>query len=205
MRLRSSRFSWECSGIVTCQEGGYCRLVEQMNLRVIMAFVLFLSVAWGQDKEKDGIEIKRGGFSHELGMLDAERDEYASYLAAQAANQLADEGKKDSQVKASRLLAVAKTLSPRNKRTLTVEAQIRQDGKPKPIEHVFTPPALAQLLMTRGKLLVEEKGAENHWLGRVFVELAAGLDPKNKQAVKEKENMEFDYGVLDWGALGQGN
>lgn len=175
-----------------------------MNLRVIMGFALFLSVAWGQDKEKDGIEIKRGGFSRELGMLDAERDEYASHLAAQAANQLAGKGGEEPQVKASRLLALAKALSPRNKRTLAVEAQVRQDGKPKPIDHVFTPPALAQLLMTRGKLLVDEKGAENHWLGRVFVELAAGLDPKNKQAVKEKENMEFDFGVLDWSALGNG-
>ena len=175
-----------------------------MNRRVIMVLALFLSVAWGQDKEKDGIVLKRGMFSRELGMLDAERDEYASYLAAQAANQLAGDEDKVAQVKATRLLALARTLSPRNKRTQVVMAQAQQGGKPKPVEHAYTPAALAQLLLTRGKLLVDEKDAESHWLGRAFVEMAAGLDPKNQQAVKERENMVFDFGVLDWGVLREG-
>jgi hypothetical protein len=161
-------------------------------------------VAWGQDKEKEGIVLKRGMFSRELGMMDAERDEYAAHLAAEAANQLvAGEGKAEK-ARAFRLLSMAKRLSPRNKRTQSVDALVREGAKPKPVQDAFTPVSLAQLLLTRGKLLLNEEGAENHWVGRAFVEMAAELDPKNKQAVKEREAQEFDFGKMDWSALGGG-
>jgi hypothetical protein len=97
---------------------------------------------------------------------------------------------------------MAKKLSPRNKRTQAVDALARQGAKPKPEVDAFTPAALAQLLLTRGKLLLDEEGAENHWVGRAFVEMAVELDPKNGQAVKERANLEFDFGELDWSILG---
>lgn len=168
----------------------------------MVAVALFLSVAWGQDKEKGGIVFKRGMFSGELGMMDAERDEYASHLAAQAANQLVAKSDAASKARARRFLAVAKKLSPRNKRMQAVDGWVRQGVKPKPDPDAFTPAAMAQLLLTRGKLLLGEEGAENHWVGRAFVEMAAELDPKNKQAEQEREAREFDLGKMDWSVLG---
>lgn len=172
-----------------------------MKFRTLIAAAIFLSAASAEDKEKGGLVLRQGMFSHELGMLDEERNQYAAHLSAQAANQLAADADGAAQVKSSRLLALAKTLSPRNKRAQAVSEQIRKGEKPKPVPYSFTPSALSQLLLTRGKLLVDEGGAENHWLGRAFVEVAAGLDPKNKQAVKAREDMEFDFGALDWTVL----
>lgn len=169
-----------------------------MKLLGMAVIALLWSVAWGQDKEKGGIVLKHGMFSRELGMLDTERDEYASHLAAQAANQLAG-GEKGQ---AGRLLVLAKLLSPRNKRVLAVDSFVEQGTKPERVKDAFTPESLARLLLTRGKLLVDEKGAESHWVGRAFVELAVELDPKNRQAVRERENLEFDFGEMDWSLLG---
>ncbi len=171
----------------------------------VVAVALLLSVAWGQDKKKEGVVLKRGMFSRELGMLDAERDEYAAHLAAQAANLLAAGDGKAEKIRALRLLSMAKRLSPRNKRTQLVDALVREGVKPKPVADAFTPVSLAQLLLTRGKLLQDEEGAENHWVGRAFVEMAAELDPKNKQAVKEREEQTFDFGKFDWSLLGGGD
>lgn len=148
------------------------------------------------------IGLKRGMFSRELGMMDTERDEYASHLAAQAANKLVA-GDGDG-VQALRLLSLAKRLSPRNKRTQSVDALVRVGEKPKPVEDAFTPLSLAQLLLTRGKLLLNEEGAENHWVGRAFVEMAAELDPKNTLATKAREEQAFDFGKMDWSSLGGG-
>lgn len=166
----------------------------------IAALALFLSVASGQDKEKDGIALKRGMFSRELGMLDAERDEYASQLAAQAAHAFV-RGDDAAKAKAGRYLVVAKRLSPRNKRAKAVEASVRAGEKPKPVDDAYTPVSLAQLLLTRGKLLLKEEGAENYWVGRAFVEMAAEMDPKNKLAEKECEAQDFDFGKMDWSVL----
>jgi hypothetical protein len=204
MRLRSWRLSSERAGIVTCQEEVFCGLVGVLKLCGVVAVALLLSVAWGQDKEKDGIVLKRGMFSRELGMMDEERDEYASHLAAQAANGLAGEADDGVKAKARRYLSLAIKLSPRNKHAQAVSVLARQGAKPKPVAGSFTPVSLAQLLLTRGKLLVKEDGAENRWVGRAFVEIAAEMDPKNEKAVQERENQEFDFGKMDWSVLGGG-
>ena len=50
-------------------------------------------------------------------------------------------------------------------------------------------------------MLKKQGGAENALLSRIFIELAAEMDPKNDDAVYAAELQRLDNGNVNWNAL----
>ncbi len=141
-------------------------------------------------------------FTQDLGMLDSERDEYATNLAVYASNLLlAAKASDNSLLMARRVLALALQLSARNKRAVVVNFQLSKGMLPELIESNYSPQVLARLLLTRGQLLEKQGGGENKRLARYFIQLAAELDPKNEDAVYASEVQRLDHGAVDWALL----
>lgn len=138
-------------------------------------------------------------FSQDVGMLDSERDEYATNLAVYASNSVVSTKATGESLKAARrILALALQLSPRNKRAVVVNFQLSKGVLPELIESNYSPQVLARLLLTRGQLLDKQGGVENKRLARYFIQLAAEMDPKNEDAVYASEVRRLDQGALDW-------
>ncbi len=150
----------------------------------------------------DPPRVARGIFTRDLGMLDSEREEYATNLAGHAANQVAvSKASPQSLAEARRMLALALHLSPRNKRALVASFQLSKGVLPESSEGNYSPQAFARLLFARGQLLEKQGGAENATLARIFVQLAASMDPKNEDAIYASEIHRIDHGELDWNAI----
>ena len=107
-------------------------------------------------------------FTQDLGMLDSERDEYATNLAVYASNSLlAAKASDNSLLMARRVLALALQLSARNKRAVVVNFQLSKGMLPELIESNYSPQVLARLLLTRGQLLEKQGGGENKRLAAI--------------------------------------
>lgn len=152
--------------------------------------------AWSAPKVVQSI------FNEDLGMLDSERDEYATNLATIAANEVAKaKASPASLADARRMLALALQLSPRNKRAVVVNFQLTKGVLPESMEGNYSPQVFARLILTRGQLLEKQGGGENQKLARYFIQLAAELDPKNEDAVYASEVQRLDHGAVDWAAV----
>ncbi|MEN9974659.1 MAG: hypothetical protein RLZZ282_665 [Verrucomicrobiota bacterium] len=177
------------------------------------AMVFFLSgVAWlpaaapGKGFEWNSPVVVRSLFTADLGMLDTEREEYATNLASLAANQVVTaNASPQSLVDARRHLALALHLSPRNKRAIVVNFQLAKGVLPEVTAGHYSAQAFARLLLSRGQLLKNQGGAENQRLAQLFVYLAAVMDPKNEDAVFASEVNRLDHGALDWSAITDGS
>ena len=155
--------------------------------------------------EWDAPKVKQSSFTPELGMLDSEREEYATNLATHAVNQVvAAKASAQSLAEARRMLALALHLSPRNKRALVVNFQLSKGILPEVAEGNYSPQVFARLILTRGQLLEKQGGDENKRLARYFIQLAASMDPKNEDAVYASEVQRLDHGVVDWSAITDG-
>lgn len=147
----------------------------------------------------DPPKVAASVFSPDVGMLDSERDEYATNLAVYASNSVVAAKASDESLKAARrVLSLALQLSPRNKRAVVVNFQLAKGILPEIIESNYSPQVLARLLLTRGQLLEKQGGGENKRLARFFIQLAAEIDPKNEDAVYASEVQRLDHGALDW-------
>jgi TPR repeat protein len=147
-------------------------------------------------------KVVKSMFSQDLGMLDPEREEYATNLAAYAANQVAAaKASPKSLENARRFLGLALHLSPRNKKAIVVGFQLSKGIVPEVTEGNYTPQAFSRLLLTRGQLLEKQGGEENKRLARHFIQLAAELDPRNEDAVYASEVHRLDQGEVDWSAI----
>ncbi|MCU0751102.1 MAG: hypothetical protein MUF13_16305, partial [Akkermansiaceae bacterium] len=81
--------------------------------------------------EWDGPKVVQSAFTQDLGMLDSERDDYATNLASIAVNRIvADKADKASIDEARKMLALALHLSPRNKRAVVVNFQLSRGVLP---------------------------------------------------------------------------
>lgn len=171
-----------------------------------VAFFLLVAVC-GAAEEKSKFDWKppvvgAGLFTDQLGMLDREREEYANNLAGYASNRVAAaKASAASLTEARRLVALALHLAPRNRKALVLSFQLSRGVLPEAEPDNFRPDVLAGLLFTRGQVLKEQGGAENLLLSRIFVELAAEMDPKNDDAVYASELQRLDQGAVDWPAL----
>lgn len=144
-------------------------------------------------------KIGNGMFTNDLGMLDSERNDYSTNLATYATNRVvAAKANPASLEEARRILALALHLSPRNKKALVVTFQLGKGILPEATQTDYSPQVLARLLLTRGQLLEKQPGAENVKLARMFVELAAGMDPKNEDIVYASEVQRLDHGTVNW-------
>lgn len=147
----------------------------------------------------DPPKIHRSLFSHELGMLDPERDEYATNLAVYAANRVAMGKASPAALEdARRVISLALHLSPRNRKAVVVNFQLSKGLIPENARGDYAPQTLARLLLTRGQLLEKQGGDDNSIAARTFVQLAAEMDPKNEDAVYASEIHRLDHGKLDW-------
>ncbi len=165
-----------------------------------------VSVLGAQGPEKsfswDAPKVVASIFTQELGMLDSEREEYATNLATLASNHLAAaRAAPASLVEARRMLALALQLSPRNKKAVVVNFQLAKGIVPEITDGNYSPPVFARLILTRGQLLAKQGGAENQKLARYFIQLAAELDPKNEDAVYASEVQRLDHGAVNWSAV----
>ncbi len=137
-------------------------------------------------------------------MLAQERHNYASNLAAYAANLVSvKKASKESLESARRILALALHLERRNKQAVVINFQLREGVIPEIKKGDYNPRTFARLLMTRAKLLLKSNNdnESERLLARCFIELAAHIDPRNEDAVFEYENQRIDSGDLDWRVL----
>lgn len=168
---------------------------------------LTLSVAWLRAEEAkpyvwNAPKITQSIFMQELGMLDAEREEYATNLANHAASLvISTEASLPSLAEARRILALALHLSPRNKRALVIGFQLSKGMMPDAAEGNYSPQALAKLLYSRGRILEDQGGAQNALLARMFMVLASSMDPRNEDAVYASEVHRLDHGEIDWSVV----
>jgi hypothetical protein len=56
----------------------------------------------------------------------------------------------------------------------------------------------SRLLLARAQLLEKQGGDENRNLARLFALLAAGMDPKNEDAIYISEVQRLEHGEVDW-------
>lgn len=170
-----------------------------------MAAALALSPLCGMEKPKfawEPLEIRVSVFSRDLVMLDAERDEYATNLAAYAANSIIEGGASLASVnQGRRILALALHLSPRNRQAVVTQFQLAKGILPEKAQGDYSPQVLARLLLTRGQLLLQQEEGENRTLGRFLIQLSAEIDPRNEDAVYASEMIRLDTGELDWSPL----
>ncbi len=150
----------------------------------------------------DAPQVERSIFTRDLGMLDTEREEYATNLAKLAANSVAAaKASPASLADARRMIALALQLSPRNKRAMVVNFQLGKGILPEKSETTYSAQVFARLILTRGQLLEQQGGEDNLMLARYFTRLAAELDPKNEDAVYASEVQRMDLGEVDWSAI----
>ena len=172
------------------------------------AAIIYLS-AWarGASEADKGftwvpMKVQQSIFKQDLGMLDTEREEYATNLANIAGNGVAvAKASPASLADARKLLALALQLSPRNKRAVVLNFQFGKGMLPELADTTYSPQVFARLILTRGKLLEKQGGADNEMLARYFIQLAAELDPKNEDAVYASEVQRLDRGAMDWSAI----
>ena len=175
-------------------------------LQAVMALAFVMPALRAQEGGRSvvwtPVKVPVSMFSRDLGMLDAERDEYATSLANCAANGIVQAKASPASLdRSQRLLAVALNLSPRNRRAIIVNFQLAKGTLPEESKGDFSPPVLARLLLTRGQLLAKTESLENRLLARLFFQLAAELDPKNEDAVYASEVDRLDHGAVDWSQL----
>lgn len=176
-------------------------------IRMWQVMLLALSVAVSAAESEKAFawkapEIGAGLFSDKLGLLDREREEYATNLAVYASNRVAKARASVASLdEARRLLALAMHLSARNKKSLVVNYQLGRGIVPEAIASEYSSEVLARLLYTRAQMLRQQGGEENLLLARIFTELAAEMDPRNEDAVYASELQRLDHGRIDWKLL----
>ena len=150
----------------------------------------------------DPPKVKTSVFTQELGLLDSEREEYATNLATIASNHLAEAKASPASLTSSRrMIGLALQLSPRNKKAVVVNFQLAKGILPTVAESNYSPQVFARLILARGQLLDKQGGDENKKLARLFIQLAAELDPKNDDAVYMSELQRLDHGNMDWTSI----
>ncbi|MGB1259000.1 MAG: hypothetical protein ACPG6P_03015 [Akkermansiaceae bacterium] len=144
-------------------------------------------------------------FGNDLALANTERQEYATNLGAYVVNIIqASKGDQASLDRARRILGLALHLSPRNKKCVVINAQLKRGLMPDNVVADYEPNVFAKLLLTRAQLLEKQEGATNEQLARYFIELAADINPRNEDAVYESEIRKIDKGALSWETLTDG-
>lgn len=172
------------------------------------AILLYLGTVWMHAAEEakafvwNPPKVTRSVFTPDLGMLDAEREEYATNLANHAASLvLAAQASPEALAEARRMLALALHLSPRNKRALVIGFQLSKGMLPELAEGNYSPQAFARLLFSRGRILEQQGGGQNTQLARMFIQISASMDPRNEDAVYASEVHRLDLGDFDWAPI----
>lgn len=178
------------------------------GLLVLMLVAFGTSHGWSQGKlvnfqgKYEKPTINQRLFGNELSMVNNERDEYATNLAAYAVK-VVQERKADQKSLdlARQVLGLGLHLSPRNKKCVVVNAQLARGVIPDRVAADYEPEVFARLLLARGQLLEKHENEINTTLARYFIDLAATIDPRNEDAIYESELRRIDHGNLSWKLL----
>ncbi len=147
-------------------------------------------------------KINQRLFGQDLSMVNNERDEYASNLAAYAVKIIqTSKGEQESLDVARQVMGLALHLSPRNKKCLVANAQLKRGIMPAKVIADYDSDVFASLLLTRGQLLEKQDGGTNILLARYLIALSANIDPRNEDAIYEAEIRRIDHGEISWKAL----
>jgi len=174
-------------------------------LRQACLFVVFTTFASGQETvpkqdrpaafEFEAPVIRESIFKDDLGLVDRERDEYASAIATFVANYVVSrEADKASLEFARKALGLALHLSSRNKSAMVTKFQLSKGILPRKSDPEYSPKTLAGLFVTRAETLFEQKGEKS-----ALIELAVTMDPHNEDSIYAYELQKIDYGKLNWG------
>ena len=184
------------------------RILQGMNgITWMMVLALSLAgVAHGARSELEGEytepKINMRLFGEDLSMVNNERDEYANNLAAYAVKIILESsGDQASLDTARRVFGLALHLSPRNKKCVVINAQLKRGIMPAKVIADYDSDVFARLLLARGRLLEKKKAGVNRQLARYFIALSAGIDPRNEDAVYEAEIRRIDHGDVAWDRL----
>ena len=185
--------------------------MNEMNrtLQGLLSFALFallVTPALAAASELKGKyqepKINQRLFGQDLSMVGNERDEYASNLAAYTVKLIqASKGEQDSLDAARQIMGLALHLSPRNKKCLVINAQLKRGIMPAKVIADYDSDVFARLLLTRGELLEKQDGETNNLLARYLIVLSATIDPRNEDAVYEAEIRRIDHGDISWQLL----
>ncbi|MDB4499255.1 hypothetical protein N9213_02365 [Akkermansiaceae bacterium] len=147
----------------------------------------------------EGPQVRASVFTDALGMVNRERTEYATNLAIFAGdNVITKKANPESLALALRVTGLALHLSPRNKRALILNGQLKKGVLPKTVQTEYSPDTLAHLLISRAEVLYQQKGGEDKLLARAFIDLAASIDPSNEDAIYAFELQKIDHGEVPW-------
>lgn len=156
----------------------------------------------GQRTEWQPLKITQSLFPREMGMLDAEREEYADHLAGLAVGRIRKEPASVANMMwARRMMALALHLSPRNKRAVVANFQLGRGLVPEAVDAGLLPESFSRLLFARGQMLEKQSGHANLRLARYLYELATELDPKNEEAIYLSELRRLEQGEINWSEL----
>ena len=162
---------------------------------------------------REPVLAPRGFNFEDLGMIEAERREYAQRFAefalAEAGKNADAEGRLQGVPQARydlarKLVGLALHLDPRSRPAVVANGRLKAGVIPKK----SSPPAvaagtLASLLVGRAAELRKAGGAGNLKLAGCFLDLATGLDPSNDDAIYAFETFKMDGRQIDWkGILG---
>lgn len=190
------------------------RILQGLLLIILMATTSSIVLAQVEVRAGAGGElqgkykpptINRRLFGDALSMVNNERDEYATNLAAIAVKMV--QSKKGSQASldlSRQFLGLALHLSPRNRKSVVVNRLLTDGLMPDKVVADYESEVFAKLLLARGQLLEKQKGDANALLSRYFIALAAIIDPRNEDAIYESEMRRIDHGELSWAAMTDG-
>lgn len=186
-----------------------------MTLRVAQVLLAFLLMSVGlAEKESEegqveqihyqGLEVRKSIFG-DFSMMRKERDDYATTLTLLALEDArADPGDVAKMNEVRGLIALALHLSPRNRTAVIANHQLERGLMPEKKEADYSRSVFARLLLTRGKLLKDQKTKSDQFVGRCFVQLAAELDLRNEEAVYGSEIQKIDGVEVDWSIFTDG-
>lgn len=171
-----------------------------------MVMFLLVGALHAQDlpdgSEWKRLQIVKSAFSRKVGLMDAEREQYATTLTGLAVKGIREsKGSKSSLEHGRKLMALALHLSPRNKPAVIANAQLSKGSMPKELELEYGEEGFARLLLTRSGLLEKQDGDENKLLARFLTDVALSLDTDNEDAIYMSEVHRLDHGDLDWSQL----
>ncbi len=178
------------------------RAIGQACLRILLSCGSIVVVSAEEKFDFKAPVVGQGVFTEDLGLLQRERDEYATSLANYVANHVVDQKASRSSLDfARKALALALNLSSRNKRATVLKFQLAKSVMPKKAEMKYSPKTLASLFVVRAEALKEQKGEKNLLLARALLDLAVTIDPHNEDAVYAYEIQKIDQGEVQWSEL----
>ena len=148
------------------------------------------------------LRVMKSQFPRNMGMMDNERDDYATNLAGVAIAHLREnKANNKSRDLARKMILVALHLSERNRRAVIVNGALAKGQVPEAPETDYGVRTLARLLMKRAQLLEKQEGEGNTLVAGYFFDLASELDPKSEDALYLSELYRINHGEVDWGKL----